>query len=59
MESSGDIAKFRKPNGAAVMDNTRFASSLWIEDGSYIRLKNIRLAHELPKNIVKRSVLNH
>jgi len=36
------------------MDNTRFASSLWIEDGSYIRLKNIRLAYELPKNIVKK-----
>ena len=53
-KAPGDIAKFPKPNGAAVMDNTRFASSLWIEDGSYIRLKNIRLAYELPKNIVKK-----
>ena len=29
-------------------------SSLWIEDASYIRLKNIRLSYDLPKQIAKK-----
>jgi len=35
------------------LDNTREASDLWIQDGSYIRLKNIRLGYSLPKTLIK------
>lgn len=35
-------------------DNSRGDTDYWMEDGSYIRLKNISLGYNLPKNIVKR-----
>ena len=50
----GDIAKFPRPIGTLAQDNTRAESSLWVEDGSYIRLKNIRLAYNLPKQWAKK-----
>ncbi|MEI7503624.1 MAG: SusC/RagA family TonB-linked outer membrane protein, partial [Paludibacter sp.] len=49
----GDIAFYPSPSNAAALDNTREASNLWISDGSYIRLKNIRLNYLLPKKISK------
>jgi len=47
----GDVAFYPSPANAATLDNTREASNLWIEDGSYIRLKNIKLNYLLPKKI--------
>ena len=48
-KAPGDIAKYPQPSSArSTVDNTRKASSLWIEDGSYIRLKNIKLEYRLP-----------
>jgi TonB-linked SusC/RagA family outer membrane protein len=32
-------------------NNTR-NSDLWVEDGSYVRLKNLRLAYDLPKSLM-------
>jgi TonB-linked SusC/RagA family outer membrane protein len=53
-QAPGDIAKYPKPYQAgSLVDNTRLNSNLWIEEGSYIRLKNIRLSYELPKKITK------
>ncbi len=46
----GDVAKYPVPNlGRALVQNTRLNSSLWIEDGSYIRLKNLKVSYSLPK----------
>lgn len=46
----GDVAKYPIPSAnRAVVQNTRANSSLWIEDGSYIRLKNIKVSYSLPK----------
>ncbi len=46
----GDIAKYPIPSSTRnTVDNTRLNSSLWIEDGSYIRLKNLKIAYSLPK----------
>lgn len=53
-KAPGDIAKFPRPIGTLAQDNTRAESSLWVEDGSYIRLKNIRLAYTLPKKFTKK-----
>lgn len=65
-KAEGDIAKYPRPsNGNGVnkstvaVDNTRNTSSLWIEDGSYIRLKNLRLAYTLPEKIVKKLRLSN
>ena len=49
----GDVAMYPKPDGTAALDNTREASSLWIEDGSYIRMKNLRLGYRLPAKTIK------
>ena len=52
-KAPGDIAKYPQPSSArSTVDNTRKASSLWIEDGSYIRLKNIKLEYQLPEKWV-------
>lgn len=34
--------------------NNNWASSLWIVDGSYVRLKNVQLAYNLPKSLKKK-----
>lgn len=37
---------------AAVNGNDGWDSSFWIKDGSYLRLKNLQLAYDLPKSIL-------
>lgn len=49
----GDIAKYPIPSTSrAIVQNTRLNSDLWIEDGSYIRLKNLKVSYSLPKQWV-------
>ncbi len=48
----GDDAKYPILNDTKV-ENTRQTSSLWIEDGSYIRLKNLKLGYDLPQKWLK------
>ena len=51
----GDITDIPKPlnvNGLNGSDNSRYLS-----DGSYMRLKNITLAYDLPKSIISRAKL--
>ncbi len=50
----GDIAKYPKPNEGSVRQNTRRESSMWVEDGSYIKLKNVRLAYNFPNKLLKK-----
>lgn len=53
-KAPGDIAKYPIPSSSRnVVENTRKASSLWVEDGSYIRLKTLKLAYSLPKSVTK------
>ena len=48
----GDVANYPIANTSSV-DNYRQASSLWVEDGSYIRLKNLRLNYQIPTKATK------
>lgn len=48
-QAPGDIAYYPKPHNTAAVGNSRINSDLWIEDGSYIRLKNLKLNYQLPK----------
>ena len=35
-----------------------FGSSYWVEDGSFVRIQNIRIGYNLPKNMVERMKLS-
>jgi hypothetical protein len=48
----GDNAKYPMLYDSKV-ENTRQTSSLWIEDGSFIRLKNVKLSYSLPAKWLK------
>ncbi|OHX64784.1 SusC/RagA family TonB-linked outer membrane protein [Flammeovirga pacifica] len=40
-------------------DNFRGYTDLWLEDGSYIRLKNIQLGYSLPKSVLQKVNINN
>ncbi|MCB2378276.1 TonB-dependent receptor [Hymenobacter sp. BT635] len=42
-------------NGDAAGNNARFNSTRWLEDGSYLRLKNVQLGYSLPKPWLERT----
>lgn len=50
-KAPGDIASFYKPVAGGAVDNPREATSIWVEDGSYIRLKSVRIGYNLPSSI--------
>ena len=51
----GDVAKYPIPSiTRSTIQNPRVNSSLWIEDGSYIRLKNIKVGYTLPKKCLEK-----
>ena len=50
-QAQGDVALFPKPDATALVGNTREASDLWIQDGSYLRLKNIKIGYDIPKKL--------
>lgn len=52
--AQGDVAKYPNCYNTALLGNTREASSMWVEDGSYIRLKNLRLGYDLPKGLMNK-----
>jgi hypothetical protein len=54
---AGDVATHPKPvmNGNKHSNKT---SSRYLEDGSFLRIKNIALSYELPKNIINKVKLN-
>ncbi len=41
--------------GIAPGNNDRYASTRWLESGSYLRLKNVQLGYSLPKDLLDRS----
>jgi TonB-linked SusC/RagA family outer membrane protein len=40
--------------GAEAVKNTEIASSRWVEDGSYLRLKNVQLGYTFPKALTSK-----
>lgn len=44
--------------GSATHDNYRCYADIWVEDGSFLRLKNLILGYSLPKKIVTKIGLN-
>lgn len=51
-QKPGDITDV--PRAELFSNNGSSASSRWVEDGSYLRVKNITLGYTLPENIVER-----
>lgn len=49
--NEGDITNIPKVNYADPAGNRRF-SNRWLEDGSYLRAKNLTLGYQLPKSLV-------
>ena len=52
-EKPGDIATHPKPIVGGNKDSNQ-SSSRYLEDGSYIRLRNVRVGYNVPVNVVKR-----
>ncbi|SFQ49814.1 SusC/RagA family TonB-linked outer membrane protein [Hymenobacter arizonensis] len=42
-------------NGFAAGNNARFNSTRWLEDGSYLRMKNVQLGYTVPKAALERA----
>ena len=42
-------------NQEAAGNNARFNSTRWLEDGSYLRMKNIQLGYTIPKTVLERT----
>ena len=48
----GDIAKYPRPHNDE-FNNARYANSFYLEDGSYIKLQNVRFAYQFPDEWTK------
>jgi TonB-linked SusC/RagA family outer membrane protein len=56
-EKAGDLATHPKPiHGRA--DNSNATSTRFLEDGSYIRLRNVTLGYDLPKQLLGRAKIS-
>jgi hypothetical protein len=40
--------------GPSARNNSRAASTRWLEDGSYLRMKNVQLGYSVPKEVLER-----
>lgn len=52
-QQPGDITDIPRPDGINI-NNYRDGSGLFLEDGSFIRLRSLNLGYTLPKNLVQR-----
>lgn len=52
--NQGDITDFPKPVRDDPLQSDSRIQSRWVEDGSYIKLKNVNLRYSLPTSIVSR-----
>ncbi len=50
----GDVTDFPKPVREDPMESDSRVQSRWVEDGSYIKLKNVSLRYQLPRSLVQR-----
>lgn len=54
----GDKAMYPRPYNDE-FNNARMGNSFYVEDGSFIRLQNIRLSYDVPKSFIQRFKLNN
>lgn len=54
-QKEGDVTDMPRPLQGDAVGNTRF-STRWIEDGSYVRIKNLSLAYDLPLKAIFKNV---
>ncbi len=54
----GDTGVFPKPVAGNSSNSYQFASTRWMQDGSFLRIKDITLSYSLPANVVKKIGLN-
>ncbi|TBH76253.1 SusC/RagA family TonB-linked outer membrane protein [Aquirufa nivalisilvae] len=52
-QKEGDITDVPKPDGVNV-NNYRDGGSRWLEDGSFLRLRSLNIAYNLPKKIASK-----
>nr|WP_320120706.1 TonB-dependent receptor [uncultured Marinifilum sp.] len=45
-------------NRGSSHDNYRAWSDIWVEDGSYVRLRNVTLGYSLPKKLISKAGIN-
>ena len=55
----GDIARNPKPIAKNTTNSAGFYNSRWMQDGDYLRIKNISLSYTIPKNLVERVYLGN
>jgi len=53
----GDVTDYPRPIRNDPLENNR-VSSHWVEDGSYLRLKNVSLSYDVPPHIVSKLKLS-
>lgn len=53
----GDITDFPKPVRDDPKQSDSRVQSRWVEDGSYLKLKNINLRYSLPQNLIQKTGL--
>jgi TonB-dependent starch-binding outer membrane protein SusC len=53
--NQGDITDFPRVFVGDSRQNGRFNSGYWMEDGSFLRLKNVTLGYNLPVNLVSKA----
>jgi len=51
-QNPGDITETPKPTVGNSSESNAFESTRWLEDGDYLRLKEITLAYDLPKSVL-------
>jgi TonB-linked SusC/RagA family outer membrane protein len=58
-KKQGDVTNFPRPIRNDPLGNEyNRVSSRWVEDGSYLRLKNVRFSYDVPKDIVSKIKLS-
>ncbi|WP_319501306.1 TonB-dependent receptor [uncultured Draconibacterium sp.] len=53
-KAPGDVAEFYALNTGGTVNNPRPNNSLFVEDGSYIRLQTLRLGYDLPSSVTSK-----
>lgn len=58
-QKPGDITDVPKPIYGNPSGSREWSTSRWLEDGSYIRLKNVSLTYDLPKPLLSKIGINN
>lgn len=54
----GDQTNYPRPIRSDPLETDSRVSDRWIEDGSYLKLKNVRLSYDFPKSMIDRLNIN-